>query len=1248
MKRALVTVFGILFTTLLIALMWLAMTESGLRWAYAQGRPYLPGNISTTTLTGNLMGTVNITGLEYQQQGLLVQAESASIAILPAALLAGNVSISHLHVASLRIVIADPEKTEQTDPATQTPLTLPDIQLPWRVALADVVIDTFSLSQNGQDFALKQIRLDAGAFFNQIDINELSITADTYTLNIQGELEPVRNYQHALALDWQVSLPSSAIIKGSGSLTGDINTTRIKQQLTGPLQLTLDGEVHQLLNQLQWQVKTDVSAFDLSTLDPDLPALRGKLQLQGKGDLATASLSGKLAADYTETGPFTADFDLQRLANETIQFNQFTLHSPVNNTDIFARGDWLPGTDGGSIAIALNWQNLRWPLSGAAWFDSAWGTGWLKGDINHYQIGLATDRPWPESPPSTWYAGANGNIDGMTFDSLHISTPEGEAIITGQLDWSPKLNWQAKASVTGINPSRLWPEGSDWPGQLNASLTSNGQYENEQLSATADITQLTGKLRGYPVSLRSKVAWRDNGLDVGLFDFRSANSKASIKGRVDELLKLDWRITTPALAEIYPGAGGKLQANGNLSGPRTTPLIHAKFSGSALSLQDTRIGTIRGSLNLDLERWQQMDINLTAQTLLIQGFPLQSLTVTGSSKQIEANAIAENLTANLLLKGAADATGWQGKVERADITSTRFHNWQLRSPATLAFDANTLLTQPLCWNNQTGSLCTTVQRDDDHWQASLDAEQLSLALLTPWLPADLKLEGSTNANATVHYQAARVYGESRINLSAGVVTYPLFESERDSWEYRGGSGNIVFDDQGIKANVELAISDTDLLKASAELPGAQLLSLDRQHQALRGAAQLTVNDLGLIEALIPEVQSLKGEVKVNLATSGTLSKPRFSGDAHLLKGALQIPRLGLNINQVKLTAQSNALEQLDFQLEAHSGDGTLSAKGQTTLDNTAGWPTEITITGKEFEVSRIPEARVLVSPDLDISIKQRTIRLTGAVHIPFAKLQPKDVSTAARVSGDSVIISKEQVAVEKWNIYTKLKLTLGDRVNFFGFGFEGRFGGSLLLSDEPGQLTTATGELTVPEGRYRAYGQRLEIEQGRLLFPGGPLTNPGLDLRAVRRVGSVTAGLKVKGSLTQPQIELFSVPAMGQTDAFAYLLLGRPIENASGEDGALMAKAALALGLSGGDRIARSLGDRFGLDEVRVEGSESGEQASLVMGRYLSPKLYVSYGVGLIESVNTFSVRYQISDKWQLKGESGEAQGADLLYTIER
>ncbi len=48
------------------------------------------------------------------------------------------------------------------------------------------------------------------------------------------------------------------------------------------------------------------------------------------------------------------------------------------------------------------------------------------------------------------------------------------------------------------------------------------------------------------------------------------------------------------------------------------------------------------------------------------------------------------------------------------------------------------------------------------------------------------------------------------------------------------------------------------------------------------------------------------------------------------------------------------------------------------------------------------------------------------------------------------------------------------------------------------------------------------------------------------------------------------------------------------------------------------------------------------------PLTFCSYGIGLIGSFNTLNLRYKITDQWQLKAESGENHGADLMYTFER
>jgi translocation and assembly module TamB len=174
-----------------------------------------------------------------------------------------------------------------------------------------------------------------------------------------------------------------------------------------------------------------------------------------------------------------------------------------------------------------------------------------------------------------------------------------------------------------------------------------------------------------------------------------------------------------------------------------------------------------------------------------------------------------------------------------------------------------------------------------------------------------------------------------------------------------------------------------------------------------------------------------------------------------------------------------------------------------------------------------------------------------------------------------------------------------------------------------------------------------------VLFPGGRISEPGLDVHAIRGdLQGVRVGVNVRGSLKQPVVNLFSQPAMSQQQQLSYLVLGHPPGESSGVEGTLLAQAALALGLKGGNFLAENIGAKLGVDEIGIESKPTqagGEQAALVIGEYLSPKLYVSYAVGLLEPISTVRLEYFISDHWHLVTESSGAEsGGDLIYTIER
>jgi translocation and assembly module TamB len=1363
---------------MLSVLTWLFTSESGLLWAYREAQSRLPGVLSVEDISGRLAGLVRLEGVRYEDRGQAFKAGQVTVNWDPWALIKAEIDVSSLQVGALEVSL--PESSDVSD-SPEPDTTAPVIQLPLALKLRNAQIDGLVINMGDATYRIDQIRINARMGADRLEIEGLDIESPDLELGLRGDLKTSKNYPHNLELSWQTRLPSGAIMNGAGRIDGDLEATSLIQQVQGPLPLNLNLELRDLLGQLSWQVSIDSDSLDTTLLDPMLPRLKGAFDLTANGDLSTARVTGHVDAESAELGPFKAYFEMHNLDGER-------------------------------------------------------------------------------------------RFDGLIFDSLRVSALDGEISASGQFNWLPALGWQAEITSSAINPARLLPE---WPGKINSTLTSNGGMENGELTASANIKQLQGSLRDYPVSLRGNMQWRDKGIDITGLDFASGDTRVNARGRIGERLDLDWSLDSSNLAELYPGAKGHLEASGRLDGPRETPTVQATFSGKFLGLPGYEIGAVKGDVALDLLRWQQLDVNLEAQAIKLQDHSLKSIKLIADTRRVQADIVAEEANAQIELDGKIDDESWRGRILKADIQTADFTNWKLKAPAAIGLSSDSLVAETICLQSLSGGeVCSSVNGQDDIWQMDLGVSKLPLQILAKWIPTGLQFDGLANAKAnlvyrlpdqllgrvgielpeaaitypvrddrperidyrsgrlellleetgirantkislnsgdqvegtislpgakllTLDYEAQplkadarlrggdlalveamieaveelkgqldmnltfagtlgqpQVQGSARLKnaelnipdlnlklnqlnisvksessekvtyradaltaegtLSAsgstlldkaggwpselsfegkrldvsrlierwlpsrmtveglldasadlsfqapdnlvgkiglssplGVLGYPLLEGEKERWEYRDAKLDMVLNSRDIETSSEIRVGN-NRLGGKVNLPGAKLLALDFESQSLRANARLDFQELELIEALLPEIEQMQGRLALDFGVDGTLAQPKLSGRAEILEAALLIPRLGLSIDKIKMTGSSDNDGQFNFDVAASSGEGNLSIQGTSRLNATEGWPTTISIKGDNFEIARIPEAAVTASPDLKVRLQNQAIDIQGDLLIPYAKLQPKDITTAARVSNDTVIVGGVEAPEPKWTVSTRVKLVLGDRVNFFGFGFEGRLGGRLLIEEVPGQLARGTGSINILEGRYRAYGQRLDIEKGRLLFTGGPLTNPGLDLRAVRKTNNVTAGIKVKGRLQQPQLELFSNPAMGQTNTLSYLLLGRPVESASGEEGEMMAKAALALGLAGGDQLARSIGDQFGLDEMRVESSDGGDQASLVVGRYLSPRLYVSYGVGLVEALNSLKLRYQISDRWQAEAVSGENQGADFLYSIER
>jgi translocation and assembly module TamB len=170
------------------------------------------------------------------------------------------------------------------------------------------------------------------------------------------------------------------------------------------------------------------------------------------------------------------------------------------------------------------------------------------------------------------------------------------------------------------------------------------------------------------------------------------------------------------------------------------------------------------------------------------------------------------------------------------------------------------------------------------------------------------------------------------------------------------------------------------------------------------------------------------------------------------------------------------------------------------------------------------------------------------------------------------------------------------------------------------------------------------------VFTGGPITNPGIDVLAVRRPQDVTVGVNVRGTLREPEMRLYSDPSMPQAEQLSWLVFGTPLGRAAGSERALLDRTRDTAQLAGGDLVVRELGRRSGLSEVGIERGDAIAEAALVIGHYLSPRLYVGYGIGIFENpANSIRLRYIIDRNWSFEAETGErATSADIRFTIER
>jgi translocation and assembly module TamB len=325
------------------------------------------------------------------------------------------------------------------------------------------------------------------------------------------------------------------------------------------------------------------------------------------------------------------------------------------------------------------------------------------------------------------------------------------------------------------------------------------------------------------------------------------------------------------------------------------------------------------------------------------------------------------------------------------------------------------------------------------------------------------------------------------------------------------------------------------------------------------------------------------------------------------------------------------------------GEGAAKLSGTLQPMESGGMTAQLAISGTDLALMATPDISLRASPDLRLDLTPGTLKVRGQVDVPFARIDLEQLQSAVSPSSDVVIVDQGEPG-QPLALDVDVGVKLGERVRMRGYGLNGRLGGQLQIRQVPGKVMTARGAIDVG-GSYKAYGQDLSITRGNIAYAATPLDMPSLDIRAQRKIDDVTVGIQVRGTALQPNLSLWSDPSMEQAEQLSYLVLGKPLRSASQTDGAQLTQAAAAMG---GNLLAQKLGARMGLDEVEVADNRALGGAALTVGKYLSPRLYVAYGVALFGSGQVVTFKYLLSRLWNVQIDSGTENRAAINFRKER
>lgn len=851
--------------------------------------------------------------------------------------------------------------------------------------------------------------------------------------------------------------------------------------------------------------------------------------------------------------------------------------------------------------------------------------------------------------------------------------PSGVLTVAGGLQLAAPWTVQATGTYTG---------GPDWPVVLGGTWTAEGPLAALDGSARAagplrvSVVNAQGDLAGLPVrgTVSGEVSppggpsRRERGA-TGRADAQAGPAAGAPALRIGDrpMPRID-----DLRVDLSVGSS-RLTVSGSIGtvADRLTAALQAPSIGPiarALGQEDIAGAlTVEARVDGDPRAPSQLEVRGDLRNLSVRGVPLRGL-------QAEVSGAAAAHTVRLRFEGPQaqgrlvavgvldDGLRWRGTLD--EFSLARPLVTRLSRPARIEFDRGAVELAELSLD----SAIATLRARRAAWRDGVASVELDASV--PRLAALLDALGLPTGNAT----ADAALDSLSLDLSASLS---------------GASPKALSGRVGAR------------LKGAPSVAGSGRVDLTLRAGDLSGDVELQVPTLAFANRIIGPEWAIDGRLALAARLSGTLQAPRFDGEVSGEALGFEQRAMGWRLRDGTLSARFDADRLKVRSLKLHSGAagggwaelrGEIQANGQGRFDLDAERLVVPIGPGQRIVLSGAANAE---STDARLELKGRLRADEGLIELAGgdAPALPDDVVVLRRRSvangrGDAVPPARADSASAaglrtRLAVASDLTLDLGEKLRVRGSGVDARLAGTLQLRGTLPDAPRAFGTVRIRDGAYQAYGRRLEIVRGSVVF-NGALDNPALDILALRREQAVEAGVALTGTVLSPVVRLASRPEVPDVEKLSWLVLGVPLENVqSGAQGAALQAAAATLFGRNDGTLSGGLARALGVDVLTLRTSTAGSDGLLssglggvgpnaalpavpgqvgvpraaagsgtvgdsvvAVGKRLGSGFTVTYEQGLRGVWNLLRIQYALSRRLTLRAQTGSESALDLLYRV--